>query len=81
MSEEPAMTFVSCTRHDIMDDVAKCEDCHYELTLKQLKLQEDDWTKRAFYAAQAMAGVELEDCHANWKKWNSPTKKEVESNE
>lgn len=26
--------------------------------------------KSGFYAGQAMARVELEDCHANWKKWN-----------
>lgn len=26
--------------------------------------------KAGFYAGQAMARVELEDCHKNWKKWN-----------
>lgn len=28
--------------------------------------------KSGFYAGQAMARVELEDCHKNWKKWNLP---------
>jgi hypothetical protein len=28
--------------------------------------------KGGFYAGQAMARVELDDCHANWKKWNKP---------
>lgn len=27
--------------------------------------------KRGFYAGQAMAGVELYDCHKNWKKWDN----------
>lgn len=27
--------------------------------------------KTGFYAGQAMARVELEDCHTNWKKWNN----------
>lgn len=30
--------------------------------------------KSGFYAGQAMAEVELEQCHKNWKKWNGPPK-------
>lgn len=33
---------------------------------------EEEALKRGFYAGQAMARVELDDCHANWKKWNTP---------
>jgi hypothetical protein len=28
--------------------------------------------KLGFYSGQAMAGVELEDCHKNWLKLNQP---------
>lgn len=30
----------------------------------------DEAIKRGFYAGQARAGVELYDCHDNWKEWN-----------
>lgn len=30
-----------------------------------------------FYAGQAMAGVSLEDCHKNWKKYNKPVEIKV----
>lgn len=30
--------------------------------------------KAGFYAGQAMAGVEIEECHANWKKLNTKSK-------
>lgn len=74
MNEEPAMTFVSCVKHDLNDDAEKCSDCHYELTVKQFKAQQDDAIKQGFYAGQAMGRVELEECHANWKKWNTTSK-------
>ena len=35
--------------------------------------------KRGFYAGQAMAGVELEECHKNWKRWNVPTPNQKET--
>lgn len=49
-----------------------------QLIDEQTRLAEDEGIKRGFYAGQAMAGVELYDCHDNWKKWNLPEDKEAE---
>lgn len=37
----------------------------------------EEGLKSGFYSGQAMAGVELEECHKNWKKWNTPKPPEV----
>lgn len=39
---------------------------------KKVLLYGEDKYKNGFYAGQAMAGVELEDCHNNWRKHNLP---------
>lgn len=38
--------------------------------LAKLKQVEEEKLKSGFYAGQANAGVLLEECHKNWKKWN-----------
>lgn len=48
---------------------AVCRD----IANRELDEYDTEVLKRGFYAGQAMAGVELEDCHANYKKWANPT--------
>lgn len=47
---------------------AVCRD----IATRELEEYENEVLKRGFYAGQAMARVELEDCHKNWKKWLKP---------
>ncbi len=39
---------------------------------KKLIWELSEAQRRGFYAGQANAGVSLEECHANYKLWNSP---------
>lgn len=50
-------------------------DWHKQQILELIKEVTDTGIKSGFYAGQAMAGIELDDCHDNWKKWNEPIKR------
>lgn len=49
---------------------AVCRD----IATRELEEYDTEVLKRGFYAGQAMARVELEDCHANYKLWREGRK-------
>jgi hypothetical protein len=56
---------------DYGDDYEAAYSWLFEQIMALIASYSEEKLKSGFYAGQAMARVELDDCHANWKKWNS----------
>lgn len=79
-SDELRRQITKCFRDTYMETEGDTElfDTEETITAIQALIEaevlrvEEEALKRGFYAGQAMARVELDDCHKNWKKWNTP---------